>query len=409
MTTIKLDPGAALLLDALHGAGHAAYAVGGCVRDSLLGLDPHDWDLCTSARPEQVMALFGEEKCIPTGLQHGTVTVKQGGRLYETTTFRTEGAYSDGRHPDAVCFVPDVREDLARRDFTINAMAYSAEEGLIDPFGGRDDLAAHLVRAVGEPERRFEEDALRILRLYRFAARFGFAIDPATGAAARALGPHLDCVSAERIQEELLKLLAAPRPGSYLEPAVLAVVLPELEPEKQPERFAELCRTIDRIEPTAENVPARLAALLCPLGEAGARKALRKLKCSNALTDEVTALEREAPGTPGSEMQLTAKRLLGRYELQTIQRLTALCSARHPEQTGAFAALRAEAERLTAENACCRVSQLAVNGRDLMAAGVRPGPGLRQVLNALLEAVIIGQTPNEKDALLAAAAQFSAS
>ena len=409
MTTIKLDPGAALLLDALHGAGHAAYAVGGCVRDSLLGLDPHDWDLCTSARPEQVMALFGEEKCIPTGLQHGTVTVKQGGRLYETTTFRTEGAYSDGRHPDAVCFVPDVREDLARRDFTINAMAYSAEEGLIDPFGGRDDLAAHIVRAVGEPERRFEEDALRILRLYRFAARFGFAIDPATGAAARALGPHLDCVSAERIQEELLKLLAAPRPGSYLEPAVLAVVLPELEPEKQPERFAELCRTIDRIEPTAENVPARLAALLCPLGEAGARKALRKLKCSNALTDEVTALEREAPGTPGSEMQLTAKRLLGRYELPTIQRLTALCSARHPEQTGALAALRAEAEQLTAENACCRVSQLAVNGRDLMAAGVRPGPGLRQVLNALLEAVITGQTPNEKDALLAAAAQFSAS
>ena len=484
MTTIKLDPGAALLLDALHGAGHAAYAVGGCVRDSLLGLAPHDWDLCTSARPEQVMALFGEEKCIPTGLQHGTVTVKQGGRLYETTTFRTEGAYSDGRHPDAVCFVPDVREDLARRDFTINAMAYSAEEGLIDPFGGRDDLAAHLVRAVGEPERRFEEDALRILRLYRFAARFGFAIDPATGAAARALGPHLDCVSAERIQEELLKLLAAPRPGSYLEPAVLAVVLPELEPEKQPERFAELCRTIDRIEPTAENVPARLAALLWPLGEAGARKALRKLKCSNALTDEVTALEREAgggagsfllghefelrhpadalclerhshpagrcpnsnslfppqaavvavaghsiarpiacgnrvppqrtvlgetPGTPNTTLTVQAKRLLGRYELPTIQRLTALCSARHPEQAGAFAALRAEAERLTAENACCRVSQLAVNGRDLMAAGVRPGPGLRQVLNALLEAVITGQTPNEKDALLAAAAQFSAS
>ena len=446
MTTIKLDPGAALLLDALHGAGHAAYAVGGCVRDSLLGLDPHDWDLCTSARPEQVMALFGEEKCIPTGLQHGTVTVKQGGRLYETTTFRTEGAYSDGRHPDAVCFVPDVREDLARRDFTINAMAYSAEEGLIDPFGGRDDLAAHRVRAVGEPERRFEEDALRILRLYRFAARFGFAIDPATGVAARALGPHLDCVSAERIQEELLKLLAAPRPGSYLEPAVLAVILPELEPEKQPERFAELCRTIDRIEPTAENVPTRLAALLWPLGEAGARKALRKLKCSNALTDEVTALEREAGGDAGSfskdrplgwdpvaagnragdgmarfvseekasgipntTLTVQAKRLLGRYELPTIQRLTALCSARHPEQIGAFAALRAEAERLTVENACCRVSQLAVNGRDLMAAGVRPGPGLRQVLNALLEAVITGQTPNEKDALLAAAAQFSAS
>ena len=480
MTTIKLDPGAALLLDVLHGAGHAAYAVGGCVRDSLLGLDPHDWDLCTSARPEQVMALFGEEKCIPTGLQHGTVTVKQGGRLYETTTFRTEGAYSDGRHPDAVCFVPDVREDLCPADFTINAMAYSAEEGLIDPFGGRDDLAAHLVRAVGEPERRFEEDALRILRLYRFAARFGFAIDPATGAAARALGPHLDCVSAERIQEELLaaggtparKLSGTRRSGRC--PAGAGT-------GKQPEQFAELCRTIDRIEPTAENVPARLAALLCPLGEAGARKALRKLKCSNALTDEVTALEREAgggagsfllghefelrhpadalclerhshpagrcpnsnslfppqaavvtvaghsiarpiacgnrvppqrtvlgetPGTPDTTLTVQAKRLLGRYELPTIQRLTALCSARHPEQTEVLAALRAEAERLTEENACCRVSQLAVNGRDLMAAGVRPGPGLRQVLNALLEAVITGQTPNEKRRALARRLNF---
>ena len=482
MTTIKLDPGAALLLDALHGAGHAAYAVGGCVRDSLLGLDPHDWDLCTSARPEQVMALFGEEKCIPTGLQHGTVTVKQGGRLYETTTFRTEGAYSDGRHPDAVCFVPDVREDLARRDFTINAMAYSAEEGLIDPFGGRDDLAAHLVRAVGEPERRFEEDALRILRLYRFAARFGFAIDPATGAAARALGPHLDCVSAERIQEELLKLLAAPRPGSYLEPAVLAVVLPELEPEKQPERFAELCRTIDRIEPTAENMPARLAALLCPLGEAGARKALRKLKCSNALTDEVTALEREAGGGAGSfllghefelrhpadalclerhshpagrcpnsnslfppqaavvavaghsiarpiafgnrvppqrtvlrettvtpDFTIYARRLLGKYNLCTVQRLAALGTALQPERAADFAALSELAERLDADGVCCRVSQLAVNGRDLMAAGVPAGPGIRKVLEALLDGVIREEYPNERQALLAAVQQLAAS
>ena len=479
MTTIKLDPGAALLLDALHGAGHAAYAVGGCVRDSLLGLDPHDWDLCTSARPEQVMALFGEEKCIPTGLQHGTVTVKQGGRLYETTTFRTEGAYSDGRHPDAVCFVPDVREDLARRDFTINAMAYSAEEGLIDPFGGRDDLAAHLVRAVGEPERRFEEDALRILRLYRFAARFGFAIDPATGAAARVLGPHLDCVSAERIQEELLKLLAAPRPGSYLEPAVLAVILPELEPEKQPERFAELCHTIDRIEPTAENVPARLAALLCPLGEAGVRKALRKLKCSNALTDEVTALVggsvgsfllghefelrhpadalclerhshpagrcpnsnslfppqaavvavaghsiarpiafgnrvppqrtvlRETTVTP--DFTIYARRLLGKYNLCTVQRLAALGTALQPEHAADFAALSELAEQLDADGVCCRVSQLAVNGRDLMAAGVPAGPGIRKVLEALLDGVIREEYPNERQALLAAVQQLAAS
>ena len=163
MQNIRLDAGAAALLARLHGAGYAAYAVGGCVRDSLLGLTPHDWDLCTSALPQQVMELFGEEKCIPTGLQHGTVTVKQGGRLYETTTFRTEGAYSDGRHPDAVCFVPDVREDLARRDFTINAMAYNEKEGLIDPFGGQADLQSGILRAVGVPRQRFTEDALRCL------------------------------------------------------------------------------------------------------------------------------------------------------------------------------------------------------------------------------------------------------
>ena len=410
MTTIKLDPGAALLLDVLHGAGHAAYAVGGCVRDSLLGLDPHDWDLCTSARPEQVMALFGEEKCIPTGLQHGTVTVKQGGRLYETTTFRIEGAYSDGRHPDAVHFVPDVREDLARRDFTINAMAYSAEEGLIDPFGGRGDLAAHLVRAVGEPERRFEEDALRILRLYRFAARFGFSVDPATGAAARALGPHLDCVSAERIQEEMLKLLAAPAPGRYLEPAVLAVILPELYPLEEPARFAESCRVIDRLAPGAENVPARLAALLLPLGEEGTRKALRRLKCSNALTEETAVLVRET-GTsgPATDPAVSVRRLLGRYGLTAVERLAALGAAGHPEQAEDFATRAELARQMEADGVCCRIAQLAVNGRDLMAAGAKPGPGLRQLLEQLLEAVITGQVPNEKQALLAAAAQFSAS
>lgn len=410
MTTIKLDPGAALLLDALHGAGHAAYAVGGCVRDSLLGQAPHDWDLCTSARPEQVMELFGEEKCIPTGLQHGTVTVKQGGRLYETTTFRIEGAYSDGRHPDAVHFVPDVREDLARRDFTINAMAYSAEEGLIDPFGGRDDLAAHLVRAVGEPERRFEEDALRILRLYRFAARFGFSVDPATGAVARALGPHLDCVSAERIQEEMLKLLAAPAPGRYLEPAVLAVILPELYPLEEPARFAESCRVIDRLAPGAENVPARLAALLLPLGEEGTRKALRRLKCSNALTEETAVLVREI-GTsgPATDPAVSVRRLLGRYGLTAVERLAALGAAGHPEQAADFAARAELARQMEADGVCCRIAQLAVNGRDLMAAGAKPGPGLRQLLEQLLEAVITGQVPNEKQALLAAAAQFSAS
>ena len=404
--SFPLDPGAAALLTRLHAAGHAAYAVGGCVRDSLLGQTPHDWDLCTSATPEQVLELFGEAHCIPTGLQHGTVTVKHGGELYEITTFRTEGAYSDGRHPDHVAFVPDVKEDLARRDFTINAMAYNAEEGLIDPFGGQNDLAAGIVRAVGEPQRRFEEDALRILRLYRFAARFGFAIDPATGQAARALCRHLDCVSEERIAEELSRLLAAPAPGAYLEAEVLAVIFPELEAAELPESR----RILDALEPGMEHVPVRLAALLCPLGEAGARAALKRLKCSNALTGTVATLVREAAaGMPGAALTLTARRFLSRYDLATITDLTALCSARHPEQAEAFAALQQEAARLVETNACCRINQLAVNGRDLMDAGIRPGPGLRRVLDALLEQVLTGQLPNEKAALLAAAAQVAAS
>ena len=404
--SFPLDPGAAALLTRLHAAGHAAYAVGGCVRDSLLGQTPHDWDLCTSATPEQVLELFGKVHCIPTGLQHGTVTVKHGGELYEITTFRTEGAYSDGRHPDHVAFVPDVKEDLARRDFTINAMAYNAEEGLIDPFGGQNDLAAGIVRAVGEPQRRFEEDALRILRLYRFAARFGFAIDPATGQAARALCRHLDCVSEERIAEELSRLLAAPAPGGYLEAEVLAVIFPELDAAELPESR----RILDALEPGMEHVPVRLAALLCPLGEAGARAALRRLKCSNALTGTVATLVREAAaGMPGAALTLTARRFLSRYDLATITDLTALCSAQHPEQAEAFAALQQEAARLVETNACCRINQLAVNGRDLMDAGIRPGPGLRRVLDALLEQVLTGQLPNEKAALLAAAAQVAAS
>lgn len=404
--SFPLDPGAAALLTRLHAAGHAAYAVGGCVRDSLLGQSPHDWDLCTSATPEQVLELFGKAHCIPTGLQHGTVTVKHGGELYEITTFRTEGAYSDGRHPDHVAFVPDVKEDLARRDFTINAMAYNAEEGLIDPFGGQNDLAAGIVRAVGEPQRRFEEDALRILRLYRFAARFSFAIDPATGQAARALCRHLDCVSEERIAEELSRLLAAPAPGAYLEAEVLAVIFPELDAAELPESR----RILDALEPGMEHVPVRLAALLCPLGEAGARAALKRLKCSNALTGTVATLVREAAaGMPGAALTLTARRFLSRYDLATITDLTALCSARHPEQAEAFAALQQEAARLVETNACCRINQLAVNGRDLMDAGVRPGPGLRRVLDALLEQVLTGQLPNEKAALLAAAAQVAAS
>lgn len=413
---LTLDPGAAALLDTLHAAGYAAYAVGGCVRDSLLGRTAHDWDLCTSALPQQVMELFGAERCIPTGLQHGTVTIKYGRQLYETTTFRTEGSYTDGRHPDAVAFVPEVRKDLARRDFTINAMAYNEAEGLVDPFGGQKDLQNGLLRAVGEPQQRFTEDALRILRLYRFAARFGFALDEATARAARQLAPHLDCISAERIQEELAKLLAAPQPGAYLEPAVLAVVLPELTPAA----LEAAKPVIDACPAGEENLPVRWAALLGALGEADTRRVLKRLRCSNACIEETAVLVRETAGegvckektpahAPAHAGEVVIRQLLGRYGLCTVERLCALCAALHP-QTAPDCTLAAQrARQLEADGVCCRVSQLAVNGRDLMAAGIPAGPALRRVLEALLDGVIRAEYPNEKPALLAAAQKISAS
>ena len=435
---LKLDPGAAVLLDALHAAGYRAYAVGGCVRDSLMGLVPHDWDLCTSALPQQVVELFGAERCIPTGLQHGTVTVKQNGGLYEITTFRTDGAYTDGRHPDEVHFVPDVREDLARRDFTINAMACNEREGLIDPFGGQSDLHNGIVRAVGVPRKRFEEDALRILRLYRFAARFGFAIDPATAQAAQALCEHLDCVSAERIEEELSKLLAAPKPGAYLNEDVMAVILPELTPEA----LAQAKPVVDAC-PADSGLPVRLAALLVSLGETGTRKALKRLRCSNALIEETAVLVKESGGSSSSFLlghesghsiarptacggrvppQRTVlgetsaapdtaaiRKLLGRYGLTTVQRLAVLGAAMQPEASADFEALSKLAEQLEADGVCCRISQLAVNGCDLMAAGIPAGAGLRKVLEELLEGVIREEYPNEKQTLLAQAKKFSAS
>lgn len=403
--TIRMDEGAAELLDTLHRAGYAAYVVGGCVRDSLLGLTPHDWDLCTGALPQQVMELFGAQRCIPTGLQHGTVTVKQSGALYEITTFRTEGTYTDGRHPDEVHFVPDVREDLARRDLTINAMAYNEKEGLVDPFGGQADLQSGIVRAVGVPRQRFTEDALRILRLYRFAARFGFAIDPPTAQAAQELCAHLDCVSVERIEEELAKLLAAPAPAAYLNEKILLVILPELSSEA----LAAAKPVVDACPAGAENLPIRLAALLLSLGEDGIRRTLKRLRCSNALIEEAAVLVREAvPGVPVS-LNIYARRLLGKYNLCTVQRIAALGTALQPERAADFAALSELAEQLDADGVCCRVSQLAVNGRDLMAAGIPAGPGIRKVLEALLDGVIREEYPNERQALLAAVQQLAAS
>ena len=395
--TLWIDPGAGQVLEVLRRAGHKAYLVGGCVRDSLAGRTPQDWDICTSARPRQTMELFGAERCIPTGLQHGTVTVRQGEGLYEVTTFRVEEGYSDGRHPDRVSFVGEVEADLARRDFTINAMAYAPGEGLIDPFGGREDLLVRrLVRAVGDPVRRFEEDGLRILRLYRFGAREQLAVEPATGRAAIAERARLDCVSAERIWQELYKLLAAPRPGLWMPPEILGQVLPWLDTAGQPARYAASLAVVDALPP---DPLVRLAALLAPAGPGAARQAVNALRCSRAQGEEVCALAADsALPLTGEPLRLQARRLLARMDARRAGRLLALRRG----QTGdeGFARLAGEVRRLEQEGACCRVGQLAVNGKDLLALGVRPGPGVGRLLEAALQQVIEEKLPNQHDPLL---------
>lgn len=429
---IQIETGAAQVLAQLHKAGCAAYVVGGCVRDALLGQTPHDWDICTSARPEQVMELFGEKQCIPTGLKHGTVTVKQNGGLYEVTTFRTESAYSDGRHPDAVAFVTDVREDLARRDFTVNAMAYNDAEGLIDPFGGEKDLLQnHCVRAVGDPTERFEEDALRILRLLRFAARLEFAMEPQTLAAACAAREKLGCVSAERQREELSKLLCTPCPSPWLVPEIVGVILPELLPcigfeTGQWEQWMHILHTVDTVPPEEA---VRFAALLhevakpqmqppfdgCAVQSAAvARTMLHRLKASNELTETVCLLieqnDFELPDDANA-LRRTAKHLLHRMGAENLYRLTELHAADCIGQSEAVRAKRlwTTAEAILQAGECYTTKQLAVSGRDLMKELTLPaGRAVGELLAELLEQVLDEQLPNERDALLDAARQIYA-
>jgi tRNA nucleotidyltransferase (CCA-adding enzyme) len=227
---LKLPPKVKYILDILRRHGFEAYCVGGCVRDAVLAKTPADWDITTSARPEEVKACF--RRTVDTGIRHGTVTVMLEEDSFEVTTYRIDGAYSDGRHPDSVSFTSKLSEDLKRRDFTINAMAYNEEDGLVDFYGGMKDLQKKVVRCVGEPDERFDEDALRVLRAVRFAAQLGFDIDPATRAAISHHAGDLDQVSAERIQMEVVKLLTSPHPEKWMdlyELGITAVILPEFD------------------------------------------------------------------------------------------------------------------------------------------------------------------------------------
>ena len=409
MTRITMEKGAVKVTQRLLDAGYAAYVVGGCVRDALLGKAPNDWDICSSALPQETLALFGEKNCIPTGLKHGTVTVKMDGGFYEVTTFRTDGEYTDGRHPDSVDFVADVCADLARRDFTINAMAYNDREGLVDPFGGREDLLSRrIVRAVGDAHKRFSEDALRVMRLFRFATRYGLAIEERTREGAIALRENLRRVSGERTREELFKLLDTAKPGGYLPYEIACIIVPEME-EISAVRYAQTLDCVDALRPDAE---LRLAALLSPLCKRDDLRAayavLGRLRCSNKTAERVNCMLAGALDVYEEDraaMRVRARRELGRIGMDAIEDILILAGAiresADAQKIGEFAAMAREAKEL---GLCCSMKELAVNGGDVMRVlGGGAGPKVGAILSALLDAVLEDRLANERDALLIAA------
>ena len=431
------------LLNRLKESGFSAYAVGGYVRDSLLGLHPHDWDICTSALPEQMQQVFQDFHTVETGLKHGTLTVIVNHEPYEVTTFRVDGDYTDHRHPDSVRFVDDLTQDLARRDFTVNAMAWSPDTGLVDPFGGQRDLSAGLIRAVGIPEQRFDEDALRILRALRFAAVFGFEIEPATSAALRKMAPDLSRVAGERIRVELLKLLCGKAAGKILRdyPDVLSEIIPEIRPmigydqQNHHHSYDLWEHTVRGVEGVPPDPVLRLTMLLHDTGKPTVRttdekgeghyyghqkvsaeialKTADSLRLDNAFRDRLhtLVLHHDTPlRTQGGEINTDRSFLLRRLNRFGEDNLRALfiihCSDRiatgysTPEREKARLAERTAAlNALLAEQPCFSLKNLAVKGDDLTAAGLK-GKAVGEALQFLLESVMDGKVPNEKEALL---------
>lgn len=385
----ELPPGALEVLRRLNAAGHQAYAVGGCVRDLARGVPPHDYDICTSALPAQTERCFAGERVVETGIKHGTVTVLMAGEPYEITTFRTDGDYLDGRHPQSVAFTDSLTEDLRRRDFTINAMAYHPDIGLRDPFDGQADIARRMIRCVGDAGARFTEDALRILRALRFAAELGFDIAPDTARAMRELSGRLTLISRERIAAELLRALNGINAVPVLQAfdTVLLAALPDYPAAALPEALHALA-----ILPCGDTV-LRLAALLSPCGEAGAR-ALASLKPSRALSSQVLALT-AAAGEDISRAELPL--WLARLGEAQLRRLLTLQG--REELLACLPALLAQHPPLT-------LGELQINGRDLTAAGLPAGAELGRTLNALHRRVLLGELPNERGALLAAATKM---
>ena len=434
---LRLPPWAEEALAVLDGAGYEAYAVGGCVRDALLGRPLHDIDITTNATPKQVKDAFVGRPVIETGIRHGTVTVLIDHNPMEITTYRSESGYADGRHPDAVTFGCSLEEDLARRDFTVNAMAYHPARGLVDLYGGREDLARRVIRCVGEPERRFGEDALRILRALRFSSVLDFDIDGETERALRITKDRIALVSVERITAELSRLLTGVRAGRILReyPDVIGVFLPELLPavgfdQKNYHHKYDVYTHITAVtEAAPPELPLRLAALLhdvgkpfcfstdgegvghfyghAALGAEMAETILRRMRFDNRTVDEVVTLVRYHDGPIEEDKRAVRRKLakLGRegfFRLLALQRADCMGQADwlQAERLAHYDRVEKIAREICEADECLTVGKLAVNGHDLMALGYR-GREVGDALRTLLDAVLSEQVLNEKDALLA--------
>ena len=423
-------------IHSLEAAGFQAYAVGGCVRDSLLGLTPADYDLCTDARPEETARIFSAHQLLHHGQKHGTIGVVLDDQVFEITTFRTEGSYGDARHPDWVAFVPNLKEDLARRDFTINAMAYNPKTGYVDPFGGQSDLQNRILRTVGDPEARFREDALRILRGARFSARFRLIPDNATIQAMTKLSPLLDKIARERVFEELCKLLYSATSEDLLTFVPLQTqVIPELSPcvgfqQHSPHhRYDVFTHIAHVVEATPKEPGLRWAALLHDIGKPAAFTLdetgrghfkghakisaelagviLLRLKAPTALRQQVTELI-SLHMTPLEADKKLLRRRLGKLGAERLEQLLQLQEADMgskgtgiADELAQFSRIRLLLEDILREDACFSIKDLAINGRDLQQVGLIPGPDIGKTLNWLLGQVQDEVLPNEKDTLLA--------
>ena len=424
------------IIDTLEEAGFEAYAVGGCVRDSILGREPDDWDITTSAKPEEMKRLF--PRTVDTGIKHGTVTVLLGGEGFEVTTYRIDGTYEDGRHPSEVTFTSNLKEDLLRRDFTINAMAYNERDGLMDLYGGLADIDKQVIRCVGDAVERFEEDALRMLRAVRFSAQLGYRIDEVTGEAVKALAPNLQKISAERIRVELVKLVTSPHPD-YLRTAyelgITAQVLPEFDLcMETPQRHRHHCYDVGEhilhsmlgVEP---DKVLRLGMLFHDIGkpqtltvdpdgtthnkrhplegEKITRKVMRRLKFDNDTTDKVTKLVLYhdydiAPTEAG------VRRAVNRIGedifpmIFTVRRadIAAQSDYMREEKLAKVAYIEKLYREVLVRRDAVTLKDLAISGNDLIAEGMPPGRQIGETLSALLERVLDDPSLNTREILL---------